>query len=66
MDIYAKPWTKIQVTERSIKNGWDSSKKWLEVWKIYTVKKIIVWNWSSEVQLEELNWYFNTVLFENL
>lgn len=65
MNIYSKPWTKVQVTERSIKNGWESSKDKLQVWKTYTVRKIIVWGWSSEVQLEELNWYYNTVLFED-
>lgn len=66
MNIYSKPWTKIKVTEQSINNGWESSKKWLKVWKTYTVKRIIVWAWSSEVQLEEFNWYYNTVLFEDI
>jgi len=68
MNIYAKPGTKVSVTNESIKRGLDPDKeqaqKYLKADKTYTVQYIIRHAFSSEVVLEEFPGVrFNTVHF---
>jgi len=71
MDIYTKPGTKIVVTETSAKNGYTSDENkvaaHLTIGVLYTVERMEVDSWSSEVYLEEFpNIPFNSVNFENI
>lgn len=68
MNIYTEKGVKIVYLGTG---GYDSDKehanKYLKVGEIYTVISIDVYDWSSEVCLEEVpNVYFNTVHFEDV
>ena len=68
MNIYAKEGNKVIVTEESAKNGYDSDtekvKKYLQINGVYTVEKVEIHNWHTDVYLKEVpNIYFNSVNF---
>jgi len=62
---------KVKVTEATIKNGWDYHKKhvekFLKVGEIYTIERIELHDWHTEVWLQEIpNEVFNSMLFEDI
>lgn len=71
MDINSKAGTKVTVTSTTIKNGYDGTmkhaEKHLKIGSIYTIKKIIIYNWSTEIHLEEFpDEIFNSVSFTDI
>lgn len=68
MKLYAEKGHKVCVTEHSIKNGHDFDKeqvkKYLKVGQFYTIEKMDVYDFNSNVVLEEFpELIFNSVNF---
>lgn len=73
MDIYTNPGKKVfAVFERGVLQHGHSHEKieasrYLQPEKRYTIEKIDVWDWSSDVYLKEFPGIrFNSVHFENV
>ena len=71
MDIHTKPGGKIVVTEESAKSGYKSHQEtvrdYLIIGQEYTVKKIYIENWHTDVYIEEVPGVpFNSVNFKNV
>jgi hypothetical protein len=70
MNIYAKEGHKVIVTEQSARNGYQSDrdlvKKHLIINQVYTVEETFVYEWRTEVALQEFpEITFNSVSFED-
>lgn len=69
MNIYAKPGDKVMVTEESSRHGYDHNKaavkERLSLNTVYIVEEMEVHNFSSSVKLQGIDWWFNTVNFED-
>lgn len=55
----------------TLKGGYEYdeeiAKKYLEIGREYTVEKIVVHNWSTEIWLKEIpNVMFNSVFFDDI
>ena len=68
MNIHAKQGTKITVTTKSILNGYanvsDHAKKHLKVGEVYTIDRVVVHSWYTNVYVKEIpGERFNSVSF---
>ena len=71
MNIHAKQGTKITVTTKSILNGYanvsNHAKKHLKVGEVYTIDRVVVHSWHTDVYVKEIpDQIFNVVSFYNI
>lgn len=69
MDIHSQIWDMVIVTKKTALNWTDDDKdkvkSKLKIWKVYTIKRIEIYSWLTDVWLNDVDGIFNSVNFQN-